>query len=319
MSLQAIVAALETDLDGAERLVLFALANHSHPKTELIFPSIWTLAREAHVSERTCQRVLAHFRELGYISVVSAATQHRPTTYQLDIERIPKQPPISPKPRGANVSPLDKPARGDKEPQPGVTDSGPSGDTAMAPELKEGTERKNLPHPPQSEGGRMSAPNDSSELFEPGRGFSGAKPYDEMLESEFEKNFWPRWPSREGSDPRKPALMAYTRARRKHTMEAILAGLSRDLETWTASQALGSRMIPMAQTWLNQERWIGKHGATQPRTDITPEEARAIKSWSQLVPVLQRFNIDPYAFGSEPARLRREFVRKNGIDSRVLQ
>lgn len=164
----------------------------------------------------------------------------------------------------------------------------------------------NLEQPPHplSEGGRG--------LFEVVQEI--ATPIFAERQREFEM-FWAKWPGATGStDPKKPAFKSFCRARRDNanTFEAIMAGLERDLVLW----AEPGKLRPMAQTWLNQERWIGKHGAAQPRNELQPEEARSIRSRGTLNGVLMRFGISAYDQGD--ASKRREFVTRNGIDPRVL-
>jgi len=76
--------------------------------------------------------------------------------------------------------------------------------------------------------------------------------------------FWRAYPKREGGNPRKTALKAYT-ARRKAgaTHDAIMQAL----RTFTAEQQsmgkIGTVYIPMASSWLNREEWEDEPAPTE--------------------------------------------------------
>jgi hypothetical protein len=84
--------------------------------------------------------------------------------------------------------------------------------------------------------------------------------------------FWLRWREMhkavgaEVSLNRKPALASYTRAAKRAPPDEILTGLERfaSYVSWA-----GGKKVPMAETWLNQDRWsseypAGSKGASPP-------------------------------------------------------
>lgn len=70
-TIQAAKAALleSDDLTTTERLVLTIIALHANPRTGDAYPSVATIARYAHCSERTVQRALAKLVKLGRLVV----------------------------------------------------------------------------------------------------------------------------------------------------------------------------------------------------------------------------------------------------------
>jgi uncharacterized protein YdaU (DUF1376 family) len=69
--------------------------------------------------------------------------------------------------------------------------------------------------------------------------------------------FWERWPP--GRKPKKPiALVAYRKARKIATHEAIMAGLERSIRLWEREGNLAPdrrRYIPHPSSWLNAQQW----------------------------------------------------------------
>jgi len=72
---------------------------------------------------------------------------------------------------------------------------------------------------------------------------------------EFEK-FWQAWPGRgDASDPKKPAGMIFERhVKNGADPEDMIAG-ARTLAAKQKASGAEPRFNPMAQTWINQERW----------------------------------------------------------------
>jgi len=83
-----------------------------------------------------------------------------------------------------------------------------------------------------------------------------------QLAQEFEV-FWAAWPEKKA---RGGAARAFPAARRKATLEAILAGVPNVTEThaW-----LGGKHV-LAQTWLNQERWLDEPDLYERTVEATP-------------------------------------------------
>lgn len=68
MSIQAVDWVLKhSQAEHAERLVLFALANHASTDESVAFPSVQTLGTEAKLSRRAVQGALARLLEMGEI------------------------------------------------------------------------------------------------------------------------------------------------------------------------------------------------------------------------------------------------------------
>lgn len=68
----------------------------------------------------------------------------------------------------------------------------------------------------------------------------------ESLDLEFEKVFWPRYPRK---DDKGHAIKAFRIARRKVSLETIMAGLS----AYEFNRE--RKLMPLPATWLNGERW----------------------------------------------------------------
>ena len=69
------------------------------------------------------------------------------------------------------------------------------------------------------------------------------------IEREFEEVFWPAYPVHES---KKPALQAFRRARRRVSLETIMAGVARYTRRLRQPDAPKAKW---PQGWLNDERW----------------------------------------------------------------
>jgi hypothetical protein len=89
--------------------------------------------------------------------------------------------------------------------------------------------------------------------------------------------FWTGYPKRQGANPRAPAEKAYARAIKSGaTHEAIMAGVGSLCVV--QRKDINTPYIPMATTWLSQERWRDYgDAAVAPTADMTPEEAKEAK------------------------------------------
>ncbi len=95
MSIQAVAWVLEDEnVPGFARLVLISLANHADNKTGHSWPSVATIAKEAHISQRSVHTYLGALRRNGYIDVESGRTKAgkaRSNNYWILFDR-PKEP-----------------------------------------------------------------------------------------------------------------------------------------------------------------------------------------------------------------------------------
>jgi len=73
--------------------------------------------------------------------------------------------------------------------------------------------------------------------------------------SRFEE-FWQVYPRREGGNPRKPAETKFDALVKAGTDPQVMIDAAKKLASDEAARGnIGSRFIPMASTWLNQQRW----------------------------------------------------------------
>jgi len=80
---------------------LLAIADHANDPDGLAWPSVWTVARKARLSERQAQRVLRKLRDAGLLEVVErggkTGMEGDTTVYRLRPERgkrLEQQPPL---------------------------------------------------------------------------------------------------------------------------------------------------------------------------------------------------------------------------------
>ena len=66
------------------------------------------------------------------------------------------------------------------------------------------------------------------------------------------ESFWKAYPSRKGSNPRKPALKAFQSAIKRGADPQLLVSLAK---TAAPDDKHGTEFVPQAVTWLNQDRW----------------------------------------------------------------
>jgi hypothetical protein len=78
--------------------------------------------------------------------------------------------------------------------------------------------------------------------------------------------FWKAYPRRVGDNPRKTAFASYQRAIAHGAVpETILAGTRR----LAAKHPTPTPFVPMASTWLNQERWEDGQPGGEPAARVT--------------------------------------------------
>lgn len=88
----------------------------------------------------------------------------------------------------------------------------------------------------------------------------------------FDQEFWPNYPKREGSNPRKPARTAFlTAVKSGHGPAAIVAGLKGYSAALAKSNQIGTRYVAQAVTWLHQARWEDYPPEPEPGTTGPPK------------------------------------------------
>jgi hypothetical protein len=99
----------------------------------------------------------------------------------------------------------------------------------------------------------------------------------ELAETFFDKQFWPTFPKRFGSNPKEPAKKKIVAAIiGGEKTQNILAGVERLYAGLQRSGKLGTEFVPMAITWINRKGW---------RDDPLPEgtgKSQGEKSFYQL-------------------------------------
>lgn len=133
-TIEAAKAALldSDDLSMTERMVLTVIALHANTRTGDAYPSVATIARYAHCSERTVQRALAKLVQLGKL-VVSKVAGIATRVYRIVVDAVNAV-------RGVSST-----AQGVTKAGEGVTDPAPGGDTQVSPEVKEDPEEEKKP------------------------------------------------------------------------------------------------------------------------------------------------------------------------------
>src|SRR5262245_53424048 len=72
-----------------EKFLLVALANYVNPDGCNAWPSVATMARRISMSPRMVQRLLKRLIDGGWITVTKPATAKLPTTYCLNLAKLP--------------------------------------------------------------------------------------------------------------------------------------------------------------------------------------------------------------------------------------
>lgn len=90
-----------------------------------------------------------------------------------------------------------------------------------------------------------------------------------VCEEDFEV-FWKSYPKRDGPNPKATALTAWKKAVKKEEVETILNAAAAYAKECERKGIIKTPYIPMASTWLNQERWNdvtmgGANGLTDDR------------------------------------------------------
>src|SRR5688572_15640247 len=81
----------------SRKIVAIKLADVANEDGSSIYPSIFTVASEAELSERQVQRVMEEFRKAGLLIVVKpGGGRNRPTEYRFDLASIDRLPDAKP-------------------------------------------------------------------------------------------------------------------------------------------------------------------------------------------------------------------------------
>jgi hypothetical protein len=81
-------------------------------------------------------------------------------------------------------------------------------------------------------------------------------PSRESAEQFFDKQFWPAYPKRFGSNPKEAAKKKLVAAiLRGEKPQEILAGVNRLFSGLQRGGKLGTEFVPMALTWINRKQW----------------------------------------------------------------
>jgi hypothetical protein len=90
-----------------------------------------------------------------------------------------------------------------------------------------------------------------------------------ISDDDFER-FWKAYPRRDGPNPKATALTAWKKAVKKERAGTILSATTAYAKECEAKGIVKTQFVPMASTWLNQERWTdvttgGANGLTDER------------------------------------------------------
>lgn len=95
MSVKQMSMVWESDIDGADKLLLLAMADFANDEGQQIFPSVRRLTYKTGQSERSIQRRLSEYRAAGVLEVLNAGVgRGNSTVYALHICKLPKLPPF---------------------------------------------------------------------------------------------------------------------------------------------------------------------------------------------------------------------------------
>lgn len=88
--------------------------------------------------------------------------------------------------------------------------------------------------------------------------------------------FWKAYPKRDGPNPKQPALNSWRRAVRKADAETIISSAKAYTKECEAKGIVKTQFVPMASTWLNQERWNDVKGGANGLTDDRRKELESL-------------------------------------------
>lgn len=94
MSIRQMSIVWECDCSGQDQALLLALADFADDAGNQVYPSVRRLIWKTGQSERSVQRRLARFRQLGVLRVLrtGGGGHNSPTHYALCLDVLPKKP-----------------------------------------------------------------------------------------------------------------------------------------------------------------------------------------------------------------------------------
>ena len=119
--------------------------------------------------------------------------------------------------------------------------------------------------------------------------------------------FWSVYPKRLGSNPRKPAEEKFARLVKSGIAPATLVRAAMQFAV-QEKRSIGTPFIPMASTWLNQQRFA----------DMVPAQSKDFKTdWDAICETYKKFKLWSRWEGPGPespaCRCPREILVKHGL------
>ena len=236
MSIKAVAWAIDARVgDPALKILLIAIANYAD-ENRRAWPSQKRLAYDTEISERSVRRKLGDLEELGLITI---ETRRHPNGEV-----------------ATSVITLNTSGQSDRLSEPSAKIGPTGGQNGGAPAANKVSASKEEP----SRTVREVEPSDSV----PALSLRGER---DTIEAEiltpraqaelfFDKQFWPAYPKRFGSNPKEPARKKIVAAILKGEKPAeILAGVNRLYSMLQRSGKIGTEYVPMALTWINRRSW----------------------------------------------------------------
>jgi hypothetical protein len=243
MSVRALEIVFRARIEGRKKLVLIGLANHADDNGENCFPKIKRLAKELGCTPFTIRRALAEVTEDGF---VTRTERRRPDggrstdDYRLDLKAL--------KAIAASDPPPQQSARGAPQQSAGEAPQQSAGEApqqiADQPPQQFAGDKEQSKEPSPKRSGNASKKTES-------RRVPGGTPTSEAFD-----RFKAAYPKRRGGDAWKIAAKIFHRKLSDGAdAEAIIVSAKRLAEQMAEEKKIGTEFVPMAKTWLNQERW----------------------------------------------------------------
>lgn len=241
MSIHAVAWAIKTRVgDPALKVLLISIANYADENNRA-WPSQKRLAYDTEISERSIRRKLVELEELKLISIearrhpsgeVATSVITLNTSGQFDRKQEPPAKTDSTSGQNRGSPAANKVSASKEEPSRTIREEEPSD----SPSLSLGCTNTQFSLKPCLEVEVLSE-KESAELF-------------------FDKQFWPAYPKRFGSNPKEPAKKKIVAAILKGEKSAeILAGVNRLYTSLERTGKIGTEFVPMALTWINRKSW----------------------------------------------------------------
>lgn len=222
--------------DPVLKILLIAIANYAN-ESRRAWPSQSQLAYDTELSERTIRRRLDELKELGLIDIEHRRKDGRAASSIITLKTTGQNGRLTPE-------------------QPDTPDISTGQNQPFQPDTKVAANEPSKNH-------HKIEPSDSI----PSLAFGDARGEFKLCEAEaltpkqdaelfFDRQFWPAYPKRFGSNPKEPAKRKLTRAiLRGEKPEDILLGVKRLYSAMQRSGKLGTEYVPMALTWINRQQW----------------------------------------------------------------